>query len=126
MIDEPEENSSAGRQKPNSLVDQSTISAPIRERWVAQIGRRAEVVEGEIAVGDGVDRVLDDRLEPELGGDRGRSMSQLRPARAPEPSGITAAARSAAAKRSASRRSIQNQARRWWPSETGWARCMWV
>jgi hypothetical protein len=37
MIDDPELNSSAGRQKPNSLVDQSTISDPIRERWVAQV-----------------------------------------------------------------------------------------
>ena len=37
MIDEPEEKSSASRQKPNSLVDQSTISAPIRDMWVAQV-----------------------------------------------------------------------------------------
>ena len=37
MIDEPEEKSSARRQKPNSLVDQRTISAPIRDRWVAQV-----------------------------------------------------------------------------------------
>ena len=36
MIEEPDEYSSAGRQKPNSLVDQRTISAPIRDMWTAQ------------------------------------------------------------------------------------------
>ena len=41
-----------------------------------------------------------------------RSSSQLRPASAPLPSGIAEAEPRAAAKRSASRRSIQNQARR--------------
>ena len=33
---EPEAKSSAGSQKPNSWLDQITISAPRRERWVAQ------------------------------------------------------------------------------------------
>ena len=53
-------------------------------------GRGAEVVEGEVAVGDGVDRVLDDRRRSRARpATASRSMSQLRPARAPEPSGIT-------------------------------------
>jgi len=37
MMLEPDENSSAGSQKPNSSLDHSTISAPSRERCVAQI-----------------------------------------------------------------------------------------
>ncbi len=38
---EPEEKSSAGSQNPNSWLDQSTSSAPRRERWVAQIAAAA-------------------------------------------------------------------------------------
>ena len=34
---EPEANASATSQKPNSSLDQSTISAPSWERWVAQV-----------------------------------------------------------------------------------------
>ena len=37
MMLEPEENSSAGSQKPNSWLDQITSSEPRRERCVAQI-----------------------------------------------------------------------------------------
>ena len=37
MMLEPEEKSSASSQKPNSSLDQITISAPSRERCVAQI-----------------------------------------------------------------------------------------
>ena len=33
---EPEAKASSGSQKPNSLLDQITISAPNRDRWVAQ------------------------------------------------------------------------------------------
>ena len=36
MMLDPEENSSAISQNPNSWLDHSTISAPSRERWVAQ------------------------------------------------------------------------------------------
>jgi hypothetical protein len=34
---EPDEKASATSQKPNSCVDQSTISPPSCERWVAQV-----------------------------------------------------------------------------------------
>src|SRR5439155_82598 len=37
MIEEPELHASGSSQKPNSLLDQSTSSAPRRERWVAQV-----------------------------------------------------------------------------------------
>ena len=35
MMLEPDEKSSAGSQKPNSSLGQSTSSAPSRERWAA-------------------------------------------------------------------------------------------
>ena len=57
---EPEANASATSQKPNSSLDQSTISAPSCERWVAQVAAAREVVEHEVAVRDGVERVLGD------------------------------------------------------------------
>ena len=34
---DPDENASATSQKPNSWVDQSTISPPSCDRWVAQV-----------------------------------------------------------------------------------------
>ena len=37
MMLEPEENESGSSQKPNSWLDQRTISAPRRERCIAQI-----------------------------------------------------------------------------------------
>ena len=41
MIEEPEANASVTSQKPNSSLDQSTISAPSRDRWVAQVAAAA-------------------------------------------------------------------------------------
>ena len=52
------------------------------------------------------------RSKPSSAATAGRSSSQFTPASAPEPSGSAAAACRAAAKRSTSRRSIQNQASR--------------
>ena len=37
MIEEPDAHASETSQKPNSSLDHSTISAPRRERWVAQV-----------------------------------------------------------------------------------------
>ena len=37
MIEDPELHASGSSQKPNSVLDQSTSSAPRRERWVAQV-----------------------------------------------------------------------------------------
>ena len=37
MMLEPDAHASASSQKPNSSLDQSTISAPSRDRWVAQV-----------------------------------------------------------------------------------------
>ena len=62
----PEANESDTRQKPNSAVDQSTISAPSCDRCAGAGGRGAQVVEHEVAVRDGVERVLGDAAEAEL------------------------------------------------------------
>jgi len=40
MIDEPLDHASGSTRKPNSLLDHRTISAPRRERCVAQVARR--------------------------------------------------------------------------------------
>ena len=37
MIEEPEEKDSSSSQKPNSVLDQITISEPRRERCIAQV-----------------------------------------------------------------------------------------
>ena len=65
MIEEPELHASGSSQKPNSLLDHSTSSAPSRDRCVAQVAAAREVVEHEVAPGDGVDRVRRDLLEAE-------------------------------------------------------------
>ena len=108
MMLEPEVNESPSSRNPNSSLDQSTISAPSRERCIAQIAAALRIVEHEVAVRDRVERVLRDALESELLGDR-------RPARVP----VHARQRSRAerqrgrvdrrqnAKRSRSRRNIQ-------------------
>ena len=41
MIDEPDAHASETSQKPNSSLDHSTISAPRRDRWVAQVAAAA-------------------------------------------------------------------------------------
>ncbi len=41
MIEEPEAQASETSQKPNSSLDHSTISAPSRDRWVAQVAAAA-------------------------------------------------------------------------------------
>ena len=57
MIEEPDAHASATSQKPNSSLDHSTISAPSRDRCVAQVAAARQEVEHEVAVGDRVDRV---------------------------------------------------------------------
>ena len=49
--------SSGRRAKPNSVETQSVTSSPIRERWPNENRARVEVIEREVAVGDGVERV---------------------------------------------------------------------
>ena len=68
IIDDPVDALSGSVMNPNSEVDQMTISSPIRDRCCDQHRGRVEVVEGEVAVGDRVDRVPHlalGRVEPE-------------------------------------------------------------
>ncbi len=88
MIEEPELHASGSSQKPNSALDHSTSSAPRRERCVAQVAAAREVVEHEVAPGDGVDRVRRDLVEARARARAARrSVSKLTPASAPAPSG---------------------------------------
>src|SRR3954464_2819378 len=81
MIEEPDAQASATSQKPNSWPDHSTSSPPSRERWVAQVAaalarsgrawsRRGEIVEHEVAVRAGVDRVRGGRRKMERSGEQ--------------------------------------------------------
>ena len=87
---EPDEKSSAGSQKPNSWLDHRTSSDPSRERLAT----------ASIEFGDGVSN-------PRRFAVARRSSSNPEPASAPDPKGISPAPSRAAAKRAASRFSIQ-------------------
>ncbi len=83
MIEEPVEKASESRTKPNCGVVHSTISSAKRDRWVAQIAAALERLEGEIAVGDAVERiggrpVEAERLRRHLAVDRKRGSGERR------------------------------------------------
>ena len=120
MIEEPDAHASETSQKPNSSLDHSTISAPRRDRCVAQVAAADEEVEDEVAVGDRVDRVRDDRRRSRARGPpSARSVWKFTPASAPAPSGSSSVAPSTNSKRRASRRNIQKYASRWWDEVDG-------
>ena len=83
MIEEPEAHASDTSQKPNSSLDHSTISAPRRDRCVAQVAAARQEVEHEVAVGDRVDRVRRHarRSPARARAATGRCRSSRRPAR---------------------------------------------
>ena len=96
-----------------------TSSSPIRERCVKSTAHGVEVVEREVAVGDGVERVAHRvrrrRQRQRRAGERARAERRrlrLRAAR-------TRSARGRA-------RASPTHASRWWPSVTGCARCRCV
>ena len=69
MIELPVENSSGNSTKPNSAVAQSIRSAQSRERCTKRIDVGGEKLGDEVAIGDGVDRVLRDAVKAELARD---------------------------------------------------------
>ena len=86
-IDEPVAYASASRTNPNSSVDHSTISSPIRERCTCVSASDEQRLGDEVAIGDRVERVLERARELELGRDRRRdraagSTPRARPHRA--------------------------------------------
>ena len=112
MIEDPEVHASGSSQNPNSSLDHSTSSPPSRDRCVAQVAEaarkssaksRLETASIEFSA---TDANLSSRATIS------RSVSKLTPARAPAPSGITAAAPDTAANRSRSRTSIHTYASR--------------
>ena len=126
-IDDPVLYASASRRKPNSSLDQSTISSPRREQVHLLEREHEQRLGDEVAVGDRVERVLEAARRT-----RGRaaapsgSSGRLDPASAPAPSGDTSARPSASRQRSTSRASAQKCASRWCASSTGCARCRCV
>ena len=113
MIEEPLAHASATSQKPNSSLDHSTISAPRRERWVAQVAAadrksstksRLETASIEFGTTD---------AKPSSRASSPRSVSKFTPASAPAPSGRSVVEPSTNSNRRASRRNIQKYASRW-------------
>src|SRR3954454_20390264 len=113
MIEEPDDQASDSSQKPNSLADHRTSSAPNRDRCVAQVAAapresstksRLETASIEFSAGPAK---LSDCATSE------RFVAKFTPASAPAPSGSFRVAASTARKRSRSRSSIQKYASRW-------------
>src|SRR3954468_22986013 len=107
MIDEPDAHSSATSQNANSWLDQSTISAPSRDRCVAQVAAadrksstksRLETASIEFGATD---------AKPSSRARNARSVPKFTPASAPAPSGRSLVDPSTDSKRRASRRNIQ-------------------
>ena len=71
------------RTKPNSAVDHSTSSSPRRDRWTWASAQRGDQLDREVAVADGVERVVRDAGEARARRRRARdrSAASCRPAR---------------------------------------------
>src|SRR3954467_4267662 len=106
MIEEPEEKDSSSSQKPNSALDQMTISEPRRERCMAQVEAAFRESRKKPRLEEPSIELWETWAKPRSAATESRSISQLTPARAPEPSGITEALSRANWKRRASRASI--------------------
>src|SRR3954464_12967976 len=107
MIEELEAHASETSQKPNSSDDQSTISAPRRERWVAQVAAaerksstKSRLETASIEFGATVARRGAGASSP-------RSVRRFTRASAPAPSGRSVVEPRTNSKRRASRRNIQ-------------------
>ena len=90
-IDEPVAYASASRMNPNSSVDHSTISSPMRERWICVIvatnSASATKSRSETASSEFWNR----RAKPSSFATKFGSSGKLEPASAPAPSGETSA-----------------------------------
>src|SRR3954449_9836468 len=126
MIDEPEAHASLTSQNPNSSDDQSTISAPSRERWVAQVAAALRKSRTKSRLETASIEFGTTPAKPSSDATSRRSVGKFTPASAPEPSGSSAVDPSTTSKRAASRRNIQKYASRWCERYTGCARWRWV
>src|SRR3954462_6645006 len=99
MIEEPDAQASETSQNPNSSEDHSTISAPRRDRWVAQVAAaprksstKSRLETASIEFGATPENPSSEATKP-------RSVAKLTPARAPAPSGSSVVEPRTASKR---------------------------
>ncbi len=78
MIDDPVAKLSSSSTQRNSRLVHSTISSPIRDRWIPDHRRAERELGGEIPVAHGIDRVCGGRREAELVRGRDRVKWQRR------------------------------------------------
>ena len=112
MIEEPEAHASATWQKPNSCEDQSTSSAPSRDRCVAQVAAAARKSSTKSRLETASIEFGATPAKPSSRATKPRSVSKFTPASAPAPSGSSLVEPSTNSKRRASRRNIQKYASR--------------
>src|SRR4029079_17492138 len=107
MIEDPEAHASETSQKPNSSLDHSTISAPSRERWVAQVAAAARKSSTKSRLETASIEFGATDAKPSSLASIPRSVAKFTPASAPAPSGRAVGEPSTNSKRRASRRNIQ-------------------
>src|SRR3954465_15156611 len=119
MIDDPEAHASETEQKPNSSLDHSTISAPSRDRCVAQVAAAERKSSTKSRLETASIELRATLEKPRSFASIPRSVAKFTPARAPAPSGRSVVDPSTNSKRRASRRNIQKEARRGGGGEAG-------
>src|SRR3954453_18759842 len=107
MIEELDAQASLTSQKPNSSDDHSTISAPRRDRWVAQVAAALRKSSTKSRLETASIEFGTTPANPSSEATRRRSVAKFPPASAPAPSGSSDVASSTTSKRRASRRNIQ-------------------
>src|SRR6266511_3780691 len=112
MIDEPEVKASATWQKPNSVLDHSTISAPRRERCVAQVAAAARKSSTKSRLETASIEFGATAENPSSRATNWRSVAKFTPASAPAPSGSSLVEPSTTSNRLSFRRNIQKYARK--------------
>jgi hypothetical protein len=113
MIEEPDAHASETSQKPNSSLDHSTISAPSRDRCVAQVAAadrksstKSRLETASIEFGA--------PTRSRARGEQPRSVSKFTPASAPAPSGRLGGRAEHELEAARVARNIQKYASRWW------------
>ena len=112
MIEEPDAHASLTSQNPNSSDDHSTISAPSRDRWVAQVAAADRKSRTKSRLETASIEFGATPVKPSSEATRRRSVGKFTPASAPAPSGSSVVDPRTASKRAASRRNIQKYASR--------------
>jgi hypothetical protein len=87
MIEEPDAQASDTSQNPNSSLDQSTISAPRRERWVAHVAAAARKSSTKSRLETASIEFSATPVNPSSAATARRSVSKFTPASAPAPKG---------------------------------------